>query len=58
LIELVDHIEVFEPEKIGKERVCRIRVHYRLVDVVEETLADADEVLVVVEGGGSLERAV
>jgi DNA invertase Pin-like site-specific DNA recombinase len=45
LIELIDGIEVFEPENVGKQRVCRIRVSYRFVGAVGDALATA--------GGGS-----
>jgi DNA invertase Pin-like site-specific DNA recombinase len=58
LFELVDRIEVFEPEKIGKQRVCRIRIHYRFVGVISETLAGSEDSFAVVEGGGLLEQAV
>ncbi|MDR0905376.1 MAG: recombinase family protein [Oscillospiraceae bacterium] len=40
LIELIDYIEVFEPESVGKQRICNIRVHYRFVDCVSDALAE------------------
>jgi len=59
LIELIDSIEVFEPEKIGKQRVCRIRVSYRFVGVVSDALTATDESsATVMEGGEFLEQAV
>jgi hypothetical protein len=48
LIELIDNIEVFEPQKINKQRVCRIKIHYRFVGVVGEAQ----------EGGAVLDHAV
>jgi hypothetical protein len=59
LIELIDSIEVFEPEKIDKQRVCRIRVSYRFVGAVGDALAAADDDSAAgEEGGGVLEQAV
>jgi DNA invertase Pin-like site-specific DNA recombinase len=54
LMELIDKIEVFEPENIGKQRVCRIRVHYKFVGMVGEALTQSEEA----EGGGFCEQAV
>jgi hypothetical protein len=31
LLELIDTIEIFESEKIGKQKICKIRIHYRFV---------------------------
>jgi DNA invertase Pin-like site-specific DNA recombinase len=50
LLELIDCIEVFEPESIGKQRICNIRVHYRFVDCVSDALGEE-------EGGGADEQA-
>ncbi|MCL2775440.1 MAG: DUF4368 domain-containing protein, partial [Oscillospiraceae bacterium] len=59
LIELIDSIEVFEPEKVGKRRVCRIRIKYRFVGVVGEMLTTTDDDTPAdAERGGVLEQAV
>jgi DNA invertase Pin-like site-specific DNA recombinase len=59
LIELIDHIEVYEPENIDKQRVCRIRVHYRFVGAVSDTLAVSDDGSAdFMERGDLLEQAV
>ena len=55
LIQLIDSIEIFEPEKIGKQRVCRIRVSYRFVGAVSDAMTGAAETE---EGGNELEQAV
>lgn len=39
LLELIDRVEVYEAEKIGTQRVCRIRVVYRFVGDVSGSLA-------------------
>lgn len=46
LLELIDRIEVFEAEKIGKQRVCRIRIVYRFVGDVSAPLSNLNK-----EGG-------
>ena len=48
LLELIDSIEVFEPEKVGKQRICRIQINYRFVGSVSESL----------EGGESNDQAI
>ena len=64
LVELIDNIEVFEPEKVGKQRVCRIKINYRFVGAVGKSLlaADADnelaEITDITEGGEVFEQAV
>lgn len=39
LLELIDSIEVYEAERVGNQRVCRIRVVYRLVGDVNGSLS-------------------
>jgi len=59
LVELIDYIEVYEPEKIDKQRVCEINVHYRFVGAVRDTLAGSyNDSTEIAEGGGVLEQAV
>jgi DNA invertase Pin-like site-specific DNA recombinase len=43
LLELVDSVEVFEPRKIDGKRVCRIKVVYRFVGDVGETLSETED---------------
>jgi DNA invertase Pin-like site-specific DNA recombinase len=43
LLELVDVIEVFEPQKINGRRVCRINIVYRFVGNISEAVSGAAE---------------
>lgn len=44
LIELVDKIEVFEAERLGGQRICRVKIYYRFVgDLREVEAGDVDE---------------
>lgn len=43
LLELLDRIEVFEAEKLGKQRVCRIRIIYRFVGDVSAPLSNLNK---------------
>jgi DNA invertase Pin-like site-specific DNA recombinase len=58
LMELIDRIEVFQSEKIGKRRICRIHVHYKFVGMVGDTLNGANELKSLEGGGESLEQAI
>jgi DNA invertase Pin-like site-specific DNA recombinase len=42
LLELLDVIEVFEPQKINGQRVCRVNIVYRFVGSVGEALLEAE----------------
>ena len=39
LFELIDRIEVYEAERVGGRRICRVRIRYLIVDDVSESLA-------------------
>ncbi len=43
LFELVDRIEVCQSYKEGKERICQIKIYYRYVGNVDETLMPTDQ---------------
>jgi hypothetical protein len=42
LLELVDTIEVFEPQKVDGKRVCRVHIVYRFVGNVGEALLETE----------------
>jgi len=58
LIDLIDKIEIFEAEKIGTHRVCKINIVYRFVGEVKETIIYSDDSSTVAEGGEILDEAV
>ena len=58
LIELIDHIDVYEPEIRNNKRVCRIRVQYRLVGDISDALTDSELAEAFTEGCEVLDEAV
>ena len=58
LIDLIDNIEIFEAEKVGTHRICKINIVYRFVGEVKETAVPSEDYLVVTEGGEILDEAV
>ena len=52
LIELIDKIKVYEAERVGKQRVCKIDIFYRYAGNVKEALFEVGE------GDGNREQTV